>query len=62
MGMVLVDRRHDDPGGLVPVHRKICQLLAVRKLKQCATVLARHLEDSEFRLSKVMTEIAKRKT
>lgn len=61
MGMVLVDRRHDDPGGLVPVHRKICQLLAAGKLKQCATVLARHLDDSEFRLSKVMTEISKRK-
>src|SRR5713226_8174686 len=52
MGMVLVDRRHDDPGGLVPVHRKICQLLAAGKVKQCATVLARHLDDSEFRLSK----------
>jgi DNA-binding GntR family transcriptional regulator len=62
MGMVLVDRRHDDPGGLVPVHRKICQLVAAGKLKQCATVLARHLDDSEFRLSKVMTEISKRKT
>ncbi len=62
MGMVLVDRRHDDPGGLVPVHRKICQLLAAGKVKQCATVLARHLDDSEFRLSKVMMEIAKRKT
>jgi DNA-binding GntR family transcriptional regulator len=62
MGMVLVDRRHDDPGGLVPVHRKICQLVAAGKLKQCATVLARHLDDSKFRLSKVMTEISKRKT
>jgi DNA-binding GntR family transcriptional regulator len=60
MGMVLVDRRHDDPGGLVPAHRKIWQLLAAGKLKQCATVLARHLEDSEFRLSKVMTEISKK--
>ena len=62
MGMVLVDRRHDDPGGLVPAHRKIWQLLAAGKLKQCATVLARHLDDSELRLSKVMTEISKRKT
>jgi DNA-binding GntR family transcriptional regulator len=62
MGMVLVDRRHDDPGGLVPAHRKIWQLLAAGKLKQCATVLARHLDDSEFRLSKVMTDNSKRKT
>jgi len=62
MGMVLVDRRHDDPGGLVPAHRKIWQLLAAGKLKQCATVLARHLDDSEIRLIKVMTDISKRKT
>jgi DNA-binding GntR family transcriptional regulator len=61
MGMVLVDRRHDDPGGLVPAHRKIWQLLAAGKLKQCATVLARHLDDSEFRLSKVMTDISKKR-
>jgi len=61
MGMVLVDRRHDDPGGLVPAHRKIWQLLAAGKLKQCATVLARHLDDSELRLSKVMTEISKKR-
>jgi len=58
---VLVDRRHDDPGGLVPAHRKIWQLLAAGKLKQCATVLARHLDDSELRLSKVMTEISKKR-
>jgi DNA-binding GntR family transcriptional regulator len=61
MGMVLVDRRHDDPGGLVPAHRKIWQLLAAGKLKQCATVLSRHLDDSELRLSKVMTEISKKR-
>jgi DNA-binding GntR family transcriptional regulator len=61
MGMVLVDRRHDDPGRLVPAHRKIWQLLAAGKLKQCATVLARHLDDSEFRLSKVMTDISKKR-
>jgi DNA-binding GntR family transcriptional regulator len=61
MGMVLVDRRHDDPGRLVPAHRKIWQLLAAGKLKQCATVLARHLDDSELRLSKVMTEISKKR-
>jgi len=61
IGIVLVDRRHDDPGGLVPAHRKIWQLLAAGKLKQCATVLARHLDDSELRLSKVMTEISKKR-
>ena len=54
MGMVLVDRTHDNPGGLIPVHRKIYQLLVAGKLKQCAAVLARHLDDSEARLGHVM--------
>src|SRR5215468_10434759 len=54
MGMVLVDRGHNDPGRLVPVHRKIYQLLAAGKLKQCASLLAQHLDDSESRLMKVM--------
>ena len=54
MGMVLVDRRHDDPGGLIPVHRKIYQLLAAGKLKLCVTILAKHLDDSESRLTRVM--------
>jgi DNA-binding GntR family transcriptional regulator len=55
MGMVLVDRRHDDPEALVPVHRKMFQLLTSGKLKQCAAVLEQHLADSESRLSRVMT-------
>jgi DNA-binding GntR family transcriptional regulator len=54
MGMVLVDRRHDRPDILVPVHRKLYQLLAAGKLKECAAVLARHLDDSESRLSRIM--------
>lgn len=54
MGMVLVDRSHDDPGGLIPVHRKLYQLLVAGKLKQCAAILARHLDDSEARLGRVM--------
>src|ERR1700732_81163 len=54
MGMVLVDRSHDDPGVLIPVHRKMYQLLAAGKLKHCAAVLAQHLDDSESRLSRVM--------
>ena len=54
MGMVLVDRRHDNPGGLIPVHRRICQLLSTGKLKDCAALLARHLDDSESRLTRVM--------
>lgn len=54
MGMVLVDRSHDDPGGLIPVHRTMYQCLAASKLKQCATILAQHLDDSESRLSRVM--------
>src|SRR4029077_15608939 len=54
MGMVLVDRSHDDPGALVPAHRKMYQLLAAGKLKECAAVLVQHLDDSESRLSRVM--------
>jgi DNA-binding GntR family transcriptional regulator len=54
MGMVLVDRSHDDPSALIPVHRKMYQLLAAGKLKECATVLVQHLDDSESRLSRVM--------
>lgn len=61
MGMVLVDRSHDRPLGLIPVHRKIFQLLSAGKLKQCAALLAQHLEDSESRLSRVMDgQIGKR--
>ncbi|HET7441813.1 MAG TPA: GntR family transcriptional regulator [Terriglobales bacterium] len=54
MGMVLVDRRHDNPGALIPVHRRICQFLSSSKLKECAALLARHLDDSELRLIRVM--------
>ena len=54
MGMVLVDRRHDHPGILIPVHRKLYQLLTAGKLKECAKVLAQHLDDSESRLSRIM--------
>jgi DNA-binding GntR family transcriptional regulator len=63
MGMVLVDRSHDDPGVLVPVHRKMYQLLATGKLKQCVAVLAQHLDDSESRLIRVMNgQMPRRKT
>ena len=54
MGMVLVDRRHDNPDALIPVHHKLFQLLSDGKLKECAAVLARHLDDSESRLTRVM--------
>ena len=54
MGMVLVDRSHDDPSALIPVHRKMYQLLATGKLQECAAVLVQHLDDSESRLSRVM--------
>src|SRR5262249_45218724 len=47
VGMVLVDQRHDHPGILVPVHRKLYQLLTAGKLKECAKVLLQHLDDSE---------------
>jgi DNA-binding GntR family transcriptional regulator len=56
MGMVLVDRSHDDPGALIPVHKKIYQLLAAGKLKQCAALLEQHLDDSEARLRRVMSD------
>lgn len=62
MGMVLVDRTHDDPERLIPVHHRMYQLLTAGKLKQCAALLGQHLDDSEARLSRVMAgEIAKRK-
>jgi DNA-binding GntR family transcriptional regulator len=62
MGMVLVDRSHDDPVGLVPVHRKVYQLLVAGKRKQCAELLSRHLEDSEARISQIVAEQAAVKT
>jgi DNA-binding GntR family transcriptional regulator len=58
VGMVLVDRSHDNPGALIPVHRKMYQLLSTGKLKQCAAVLEQHLEDSESRLTRVMNQHA----
>ena len=54
MAMVLVDRRHDHPGMLGPVHRKLYQLLTAGKLKECARILGQHLEDSESRLSRIV--------
>jgi len=54
MAMVLVDRRHDHPGMLGPVHRRLYQLLTAGKLKDCARILEQHLEDSESRLSRVV--------
>lgn len=60
VGMVLVDRSHDNPGELIPVHRKMCQLLTAGRLKQCAAVLEQHLEDSESRLTRIMHAQAER--
>ncbi len=54
VGMVLVDRSHDNPGALIPDHRKMYQLLISGKLKQCAALLGQHLDDSESRLTQVM--------
>jgi len=60
VGMVLVDRGHDNPGALVPVHTEIYELLSSGKLKRCARALALHLDDSELRLTRVMNgEISK---
>jgi hypothetical protein len=39
---------------LVPVHRKLYQLLSAGKLKQCAGLLVQHLDDSEARLGGIM--------
>lgn len=54
MGMVLVDRRHDDPGRLAPVHRRIYELLRAGELSECVGVLTQHLRDSERRLTEIM--------
>jgi DNA-binding GntR family transcriptional regulator len=56
MGMVLVDLRHDNPAGLVPVHRRIHQLLMNGEAEECRTLLAQHLRDSETRLTAVMDQ------
>ena len=60
MGMVLVDRDHDNAGALVSVHRKLYLLLSSGKLKQCAVVLRQHLADSEARLTGVMQQATQR--
>lgn len=54
VGMVLVDQLHDHPGILIPVHRKLYELLTAGRLKECAKILLQHLDDSESRLSRVM--------
>src|SRR6202008_3617209 len=54
MGMVLVDQKHDNPGILIPVHRKLYGLLTAGKLKESANILLQHLDDSESRLARVM--------
>jgi len=58
MGMVLVDRVHDHPSELVPVHREICELLASGELAKCALVLTQHLDDSEERLRDIVSQYA----
>jgi DNA-binding GntR family transcriptional regulator len=61
MGMVLVDRLHDDPGRLVPAHRRIYELLIAGQLQECADMLLQHLRDSESRLLHIMSEQAARR-
>jgi DNA-binding GntR family transcriptional regulator len=58
VGMVLVDRGMDDPGRLIRVHRKIYRLLAAGELRECAAALAEHLDDSEERINKIVSERA----
>ena len=54
MGMVLVDRSHDNPDRVARMHRRIFHLLSAGKLKQCSALLAQHLADSEARSTKVI--------
>ena len=54
VGMVLVDRSHDDPETLIRVHRKMFQLLSSGKFRQSADLLEKHLKDSEARLTTLM--------
>ena len=56
MGMVLVDRLHDDPGRLVPAHQRIYELLTGNQLQECANLLQQHLRDSESRLAHIMSD------
>ena len=42
VGMVLVDRSHDNPGALIAVHLEMCQLLTSGELQRCAAVLEQH--------------------
>lgn len=58
MGMVLVDRGLDNPTRLIRVHRSLYQLLATGKLRRCAAALALHLDESEARFSKVISDHA----
>jgi DNA-binding GntR family transcriptional regulator len=58
MGMVLVDRAHDDPGRLVPAHRRIYDLLTAGQLQECAEMLSQHLRDSESRLIYILSDQA----
>lgn len=55
VGMVLVDRSHDDPETLIRVHRKMFQLLAAGKFRESAVLLKQHLKDSEARLVELMS-------
>jgi len=53
LGMVLVDRAHDNPRRLIPQHKAMLKALEARRLKECAQMLSRHLDDSERRLQSI---------
>src|SRR5262249_203881 len=59
MGMVMVDRVHDDPSALIPLHRDILTLLASGQAEQSDVLLAKDLEDSECRLRDIVGSYAK---
>jgi DNA-binding GntR family transcriptional regulator len=54
VGMVLVDRTHDNPETLIRSHRKLFSLLSSGKFKESAALLTQHLKDSEARLIEVI--------
>ena len=55
VAMVLLDRGMHDPSRLIRVHRRIYRLLAAGELRKSAAALAQHLDDSEQRISRIVS-------
>src|SRR5258706_6199837 len=58
LGMVLVDRAHDDPRRLIPQHQAMLEMLTTKQTEECVAVLSQHLDDSERRLRSIFAEPA----